>query len=402
MGIISLKIGLCSDIDLGHHFKHMTSKKKVEYELKQLEHFDKLIQICIENRIDILIIAGNLFGNPNPKNNIHEKVVKGLRELVKRGVKVYILPGMHDTPLHYIKDSLVHYIIESSLNNIKILQKPSKKEWVKRVISDPIFEGQINNVPIKLFTVPNVFSKLESLKLELRTDDEHINCFVLSDLMIFKNRAEEVGLKFLEKLNRTKIDILFIGGIIPEAIDIDKYNYQIEVCPQVHPNSFDFSKSASGLKIIEINERKQIEKSEVIKISNLDLRQKILDINQISIDNINEYIENIIKTESDINRILQLKINGILEKDDYHQIKVYNFIERGKRHNFYFEFVDMIEFEDAAPEIKGLSLIQELQNLVNSRIEEIKERSLESNLDPSKEISKQKKSFEIIKKDWDF
>ncbi|MHA1251830.1 MAG: hypothetical protein ACTSRP_17705 [Candidatus Helarchaeota archaeon] len=402
MGIITLKIGLCSDIDLGYYFKHMTSKKQNEYELRQLEHFDKFIQICIEKKIDMLIIAGNLFGTPNPKNIICEKVIKGLKKLVLNGIMIYILPGAHDTPLHYIKDDLVHYILKSGLNNIIILHNRSKKEWVKKIASKPMFEGKIKNVLIKIFTVPNVFSELENFQLDLLTDDEYINCFILSDLMVFKNKAKEVGLKFFEKLNQTKIDFLFIGGIIPKEIEIEKYNFQIVNCPQIHPNNFNYFNNESGLKIIEINETKQIENSETIKISNLDLKQKILDINQISINEINTYIENIIKSESDINRLLQLKLYGNLEKEDYHQIEVYKFIEKGKKCNFYFEFVDLIEFEGAAPGIEGLSLIQELQELVNNKIDEIKENSSELNLDLSKEISKYKKSFDLIKKDWDF
>ncbi len=67
-----IRVGLCSDIDLESKFKHMTTKKRLEYEEDQLSDFDQLIRTIIKQKIDAIFITGNLFGTAKPKNRTIE------------------------------------------------------------------------------------------------------------------------------------------------------------------------------------------------------------------------------------------------------------------------------------------------------------------------------------------
>ena len=64
---MTIRIGLCSDIDLEFKFKHMTSKKAIIYENHQLEDFEALISKIVESKVDVILIAGNLFANMAPE-----------------------------------------------------------------------------------------------------------------------------------------------------------------------------------------------------------------------------------------------------------------------------------------------------------------------------------------------
>lgn len=54
---MAIRIGLCSDIDLESRFKHMTTKKWLEYEEDQLNDFEQLIKNIIKQKIYIYIFS---------------------------------------------------------------------------------------------------------------------------------------------------------------------------------------------------------------------------------------------------------------------------------------------------------------------------------------------------------
>ncbi len=58
--------------------------------------FDNLIQKCIKEEIDFLLLAGDIY-NSNDKNlRAQFKFREGMRELAKYGIKVYVVHGNHD------------------------------------------------------------------------------------------------------------------------------------------------------------------------------------------------------------------------------------------------------------------------------------------------------------------
>ena len=402
MGKISLRVGVCSDLDLEYHFKHMTSKKQLDYEQKQLDHFDRFIEVCLEKKIEILIISGNLFGTPKPKNYILEKVVKGFHKLTSNGIYIFILPSSYDTPLRYTMDRPIHYIFEDD-DYIKILLESVNAGEFDAKISNPVFHGEIKGIKINMFTVssPRYFNRIQNLEFDLKIDKKNSNWFIISDFMAYKDKAGDIASNFFKKLDKTDIDLLLVGGIIPESIDPSEYGFKTFHCPQIHKNNFDYSTNPSGLKIFDLNESKQIEDSgEIVEISSLDLKQEILDVNQRPIEKVNESIKDLIDRSSNLKRLLQIKLYGTLNRDDYHKIKIFHLLKKARKQNFYFDLADLIEFQDTAPDIEGLSLIQELNNLVDYKIKTVKTEYQGSDVELKQKITTYNKSFNLIKKSW--
>lgn len=75
---------------------HVGSWRDPKLKDLSIKAFSKAINICIENRVDFIIIAGDLFNNSLPGIDILRLVVKELNKLKEENIPVYIIPGSHD------------------------------------------------------------------------------------------------------------------------------------------------------------------------------------------------------------------------------------------------------------------------------------------------------------------
>lgn len=399
---MSLKFALCSDIDLEFRFKHMTSKKGFNYEEQQLDHLSVLIDKCIEQKVDALIIAGNLFGTPKPKNNTLKKVIELFNTLTNNGIYIFILPGVHDTPLYFSDDGPVHFVLKN-MENIFILQSDDYAATIKRKIIDSVFKEKFKDHPIQIFTTTSPFIKPDELDLNLNLDKEYSNWFVLSDIYSFKKDIDNILLRFLEKLNDTDVDLLLIGGIIPNTIDVNQYTFQIINCPQIHQNNFDHlqQESESGLLVGTLENGRFSSFEKIIEVSQFHLIHEILNVNSIPPDIINDSALELIRNNTNQkNGLLKLTLNGKISKQDYHGIQIVDLNDAGYQRNYYFELSDLIEFEKDTEDISGLNNLTELELFTRFKISESKKDVSKSESEKKKEISLLEKALTKIKGDW--
>ena len=398
---MALKIALCSDIDLESRFKHMTTKKWLEYEEDQLNDFEQLIKTVIKQRVDAFFIAGNLFGNPKPKNRTIEKVVKLFKDLGSKGIDCFILPGDRDMPLNFSNDRPVHYIFED-LENVHILLREDLQGLRSRTVKESSFTGVIKSEKLNLFSSPSPFISLDELQLAIAPDEESCNIFVLSDVFAFKKDIEAIYKNFLEQLNNSGINYLFIGGNIPQTIKKKGLKFKIIHCPQIHQNNFEYCDGKHGLLIETFDKGQFQESSKCVPISKFNVIYKQININQIKTSEINKHIsENIINLSDLKKSIFRITLSGDLDKNDYHGIEMFKYQKMGRRRNYYFELYDQIEFKESSPDIQGLNPLNEL--------EQLKDRVISEALKDGKLSSSEKKglssvyegAMKIIKKEWD-
>ena len=58
--------------------------------------FDKAIDICIDEKVDFILISGDLFDTSRPAIDIMERAVSKIKEAKDTGIKVYVIEGSHD------------------------------------------------------------------------------------------------------------------------------------------------------------------------------------------------------------------------------------------------------------------------------------------------------------------
>ncbi|MEB3773495.1 MAG: DNA repair exonuclease, partial [Desulfurococcales archaeon] len=63
-----------------------------------LESFDNVVDMILEERPDIVVIAGDLFDKPRPDNQVLRRAIRGLRRVTSQGIPVVAAHGEHDTP----------------------------------------------------------------------------------------------------------------------------------------------------------------------------------------------------------------------------------------------------------------------------------------------------------------
>ena len=58
--------------------------------------YDKVIQACIDEHADFLLLAGDVFDTDKPSYAHYRRFLAGLRRLASRGIPAYIIAGNHD------------------------------------------------------------------------------------------------------------------------------------------------------------------------------------------------------------------------------------------------------------------------------------------------------------------
>jgi DNA repair exonuclease SbcCD nuclease subunit len=100
--VSAIKIIHTGDLHLGMTFKSLGNKSKLHRRDCQ-DVFSNIIDLCIKEKADALLIAGDLFDEPNPSKPIVSFVIDELKRLKEKNIPVFIISGNHDS---YKKDSL--------------------------------------------------------------------------------------------------------------------------------------------------------------------------------------------------------------------------------------------------------------------------------------------------------
>ena len=95
---MKFKLAHISDLHLGY----ASGKKKLNEDGMNVREndgyiaFEKLVDGMIEQKVDAVLVAGDMFHSPRPKNHTIVIAQEQLRRLAKEGIVVYIIAGNHD------------------------------------------------------------------------------------------------------------------------------------------------------------------------------------------------------------------------------------------------------------------------------------------------------------------
>jgi len=97
-----IKVIHTGDLHLGMTFKSLGTKSKIHRRDCQ-DVFSNIIDLTIKEKANALLIAGDLFDEPNPSKSIVTFVIDELKRLKEKEIPVFISTGNHDP---YKKESL--------------------------------------------------------------------------------------------------------------------------------------------------------------------------------------------------------------------------------------------------------------------------------------------------------
>ncbi len=84
-----------SDLHLGMTFKSLGDKSKL-HRIDCQTVFSNIIDLCIKEKVNALLIAGDLFDTPEPQKSLVKFIINELEKLEKQKITVFIISGNHD------------------------------------------------------------------------------------------------------------------------------------------------------------------------------------------------------------------------------------------------------------------------------------------------------------------
>lgn len=113
---------------------HLGSQKEPELKKLELKAFEECMNKCLEEKVDFIIIAGDLFHSNLPDLSIVKEALKKLREVHEKGIPIYVDYGSHDF----------------SPNDTSIIDLITETGFMKKLFIPEVIEDDEGNVKLKL------------------------------------------------------------------------------------------------------------------------------------------------------------------------------------------------------------------------------------------------------------
>ncbi len=111
---LDMKILHTSDLHIGKYIGTYDLKEDTEYVLNQV------VDTAIRERVEVILISGDVFDRPNPSEEAIKMYVSFLKELLDKNIKVIAISGNHDSGIRLsaYKDILGKgYFVEGEFNS---------------------------------------------------------------------------------------------------------------------------------------------------------------------------------------------------------------------------------------------------------------------------------------------
>ncbi len=129
-----MRIALTADVHFGHsdHLGRINPETGLHTRLEDfLRNFDIIVDYVLDatNKIDLLVIAGDIYKTRNPTNTQQAHFAKRLCKLSDAGQRVLISTGNHDILAGEGQSHSIGVIKELNLPHINIVDEPSIQEY---------------------------------------------------------------------------------------------------------------------------------------------------------------------------------------------------------------------------------------------------------------------------------
>ena len=96
------------------------------------EAFDRVVEASVENKVDFLVLAGDVFDTDKPSYAHYRHFIKGMERLKNAGIPVYIVAGNHDPYANWngYRDALPE--------NVRLFPSDEAEYFVHRRNGDPL------------------------------------------------------------------------------------------------------------------------------------------------------------------------------------------------------------------------------------------------------------------------
>lgn len=299
--------------------------------LKELpmQAFEKAIEKCIEEKVDFILISGDLFNTSLPGIEYLKRTVRKLKELKNKNIPIYVIAGSHDfspsgkTILDVLEEAgLIKNVVKGSIENNKLKLGFTIDEKTKAKIT-----GMLGK---KGMLERSYYESLDKTNLEKESGFK---------IFMFHSAISELKPKELEKMDSNPISFLpkgfdyYAGGHVHIVKDVSLEGYKNVVYPgPLFPNNFyELEKLERGGFYIYDNGKLRYEAIQIKNVFSINI-----DAEHKNPEKVMEEFNEKIKNKEVYDTIVLVRIEGTLEQgkpSDVSFKEIYNILNQ--KGNYY-------------------------------------------------------------------
>ncbi|MGF7119590.1 metallophosphoesterase family protein [Methanobacterium oryzae] len=247
---------------------HLGAQKYTELKKLEIKAFRECINKCIREKVDFIIIAGDLFHSNLPDMSIVKQTVGILKEVTDKGIPVYINYGSHDFSPN--ETSIIDVIIESGLLkklfNPYVVEDNNGEEKLKlKFVTDKKTGAKLTGISGRKMGMDDTYyNLLDKKSLEEEEEEDSFKIFVFHAaiknlLPDFLSKMDGIDIKKLPK----RFDYYAGGHIHKHICETHIEDYGVITYPGPpfagYPRDLEMSAKGEtrGFYIIEFDEEVQ-------------------------------------------------------------------------------------------------------------------------------------------------
>lgn len=377
---------------------HLGAQKYPELKELEIKAFKDCLDKCMEEKVDFIIIAGDLFHSNLPDMGVVKEAVGKLKEVKEKGIAVYINYGSHD--FSPSETSIIDVITESGLLkklfHAEIFKDDTGEEKIKLNFTiDERTKAKLTGVSGRKMGIDSTYYEMLDKKSLENADGFKI--------FVFHTAIKNLLPDFLSKMDGIDVKLLpqhfdyYAGGHIHKRIcedKLDNYGVITYAGPLFAGYPRDLEMSAKGEKrgffIVEFDEKiHNLKFCENINFHELDLAEYLFLAFEADYKNSNQLYEDIsseIKRISALGKlsgkIVILKVKGELSggktsEINFHEIR--RLLKDGGALHISINHHGLVSKEFTEIRVKGGTIDEIEQNLLLENIGNIEVQSKELN-----------------------
>lgn len=329
-----IRIVFTADNHLNRYYAKM-SREQLRARRRQIrEAFKETVDFAIKHGAQFYLHGGDLFDNPDPSPVELAYVAREFRRLQNHGVKILAISGNHDMP-RYMGESATPIRIYQELDALRVFNKRTEVEF-------ETFEIDGTRIAIGgLAPDPRADSDTDPLQdVEINAPDADVKILLLHGGVedAVPPGFEEGVFKKSTIAALKQIDYFLVGDIhFTNKLNVE--HATVLIPGSTERLTFGEIKNEPGFYYIEIDSSgaKRPVKMTRKLIEPQAMRRHEIRCGNLPSDNPTEYVFEEIRAVSHKNQLLQLRMEGILERDAYHKLKFFDIWRLGSELNFYFD-----------------------------------------------------------------
>jgi DNA repair protein SbcD/Mre11 len=344
---------------------HLGSWRQEELQKLNFQTFQKVVERCIEERVDFVLISGDLFDSAYPPIEILKQTFAEFKKIKDANIPVYLIAGSHD-------------FSASGKTFLDVLEKAGFCKNVENFETQE--DGTITLSPhlhenIAIFGYAGKKSGMEMEDLR-KVKFNSVHPFTI--FMIHTTISDVVGSIPMDSIDKLKLPLAnyYAMGHIHQVFETKEANSVYVYPGPIYPNNFQELKDlkCGSFQIVEVSPN-----STEIKTRNIKVPLKEVAYIEIELDNgltATEKIINEIDRANLNDKIVLLKLKGTLTQGKTGDIRfneIEEFVEKKQAHIF-LRNISAIKIKESEIDLETEGL-ENVENLEEKIIEEYSEKN---------------------------